>query len=147
MLNSNTDDAGRGNVVVGNILAGGEQGAIKHTTSNTYLDLTATNNILMMDQGNVHGGAQFAHDATNPGLQWYCQGTSCPSIFNLDYNTYWNTGMDLSSGSQTPWYTTNSSGAATWMNWSSWQTLAEDAHSAILRSRHVGDSSRQDRCL
>ncbi len=143
LLNSNTDAAGRGNVVVGNILAGGREGAIKQTTSNTYLDLTATNNILMMEQGNVHGGAQYAHDPANPGVQWYCQGTSCSNIFNLDYNTYWNTGMDLGSASQTPWYTTNASGAATWMNWSSWKALAEDTHSAIGDPSFVGPSFAQ----
>jgi len=143
LLNSNTDEAGRGNIVSGNILAGGAQGAIKQTTSNSYLDLTATNNILMMNNGNVHGGPQYAHDTTTPGVQWYCQGVSCPNIFSLDYNTYFNAAMDLSSSSQTPWYTTNASGTATWMNWSSWQGLTEDTHSSIGDPGFVGPSFAQ----
>jgi hypothetical protein len=143
LLNSNTDNGGRGNAVTGNIIAGGKQGAIKQTTSNTYLSLTAHNNIFLMDGGNGHGGPQFAHDMVTPGVQWYCQGGSCPSYFNLDYNVYWNAGIDLSASGSVPWYTTDANGTAAWMNWGAWNALGEDTHSTIADPGFIGATFAQ----
>jgi len=141
LLNSASDGAGRGNILAGNILAGGNEGAIKHTTNNGFLDLTATHNIFFMDGGNVHGGPQFAHNNVTPGMQWYCQGGSCSDYFAFDYNTYFNPAVDLNTS--TPWYTVNSGGTATWTSWTGWKALIEDTHSTIANPGFVGPSFAQ----